>query len=129
MSLATVRADFFVRVYRESSRLVDSGEFRYCTDLQEIRVNGKSYSQDMVLAPSSEGHSPTTLQFVGDYESPVLAKLKVGNPYVTIGSDGVATVEPRPEADETTWSLASDSGPGCGNTASSHLVADGSPRA
>ena len=99
---------FFVRVYDKSVELVDSGEFRYCVDLQEIRVNNESYSRDMILVPSLEGHSPTSLKLVGVDGSAVSAALMTANDHVTVATGGVVTVAPHPEADETTWSL----GPG-----------------
>ena len=96
---------FFIRMYDESATLVDSGEFRYCADLQEIRVNGESYSQGMLLAPSRNGHSPATLQFVAAGAA-IQVKLKTDNPHVAIRPNGVAALAPYPECDETTWSLA-----------------------
>ena len=99
---------FYVRVYDKSVELVDSGEFRYCRDLQEILVNNESYSRDMILIPSLEGHSPTFLKLVGVDGSAVSAALMTTNDHVTVATGGVVTVAPHPEADETTWSL----GPG-----------------
>ena len=97
---------FYVRVYDESVSLVDSGEFRYCADLREIRVNGSSYSQYALLAPSSDGHSEATLQFIDSQEVTFQSKLKVDNPLVNVESDGTASLPPHPECDETTWLLA-----------------------
>ena len=101
---------FYVRVYDKSVELVDSGEFRYCTDLQEIRVNNESYSRDMILALSLEGHSPTSLKLVGVDGSAVSADLMTADDHVTVATGGVVTVAPHPEADETTW-LLGPSGP------------------
>ena len=103
---------FYVRVYDGKRSLADSGEFRYCKDLREIRVNGEPYSRDMLLAPSAGGHSSVRLQFVGangvgirpDPQQP-------DNPHAVVGSDGVVTIAPHPEGNEkTTWSLNSSTG-------------------
>lgn len=102
---------FYVRVYDESVSLVDSGEFRYCADLQEIRVNGESYSQDMLLAPSSRGHSPTALQFVVADGVSIQVRAKADKPHVTVAADGVATLAPHPDGDETMWTLGAGRGP------------------
>ena len=96
---------FYIRVYDESTALVDSGEFRYSTNLREIRVNGEPYSADMLLAPAPEGHSPASLSFVGVDGAAVSAELMVANDHVTVAPGGVATVAPHPDGDETTWSL------------------------
>ena len=96
---------FYVRVYDESTALVDSGEFRYSTNLREIRVNGEPYSADMLLAPAPEGHSPASLSFVGVHGAAVSAELMVANDHVTVAAGGVVTAAPHPKADETTWSL------------------------
>ena len=97
------RGSFYIRVYDESVRLVDSGEFRYSSQLQAIRVNGEPYSWDMLLAPSSRGHLPTTLQFIADDGAAIEAKLKTDTPYVTVASDGNAMIAPHPNGDETMW--------------------------
>ena len=96
---------FYVRVYNERVELVDSGEFRYCAGLQEIRVNCESYSRDMLLAPSPDGHSPTTLQFVDAEGSVTSAALKGDSTHISVRPDGVVDVAPHPDGDEMTWSL------------------------
>ena len=53
---------FFVRVYDDDTRLIDSDQFRYLRDLREIRVNGKAYVEDTVLPPP---YVRTTVEFVG----------------------------------------------------------------
>ena len=96
---------FFVRVYDDLVRLVDSGEFRYNSGLREIRVNGEQYSPDLLLVPSSLGHLPVSVEFIGDDLSTVEAKLKTGTRCVTMISDGVASIAGHPDGDETTWEI------------------------
>ncbi len=101
---------FFIRVYDEETKLIDSQEFRYCSVLSEIRVNGEQYTQDMVLPPPSDGHAPTTLQFVGIDGNTIHPVLSQSNLYTTMGSDGVVTVAPDPDGDEIACSLKSNTG-------------------
>ena len=117
---------FYVRVYDESVSLVDSGEFRYCADLREIRVNGSSYSQDVLLAPTSDGHSEATLQFIDTQEVAIQPKLKMDNSHVDVESDGTASLAPHPECDETTWLMAPERQCGRCDKAASRLVENGS---
>lgn len=56
---------FFVRVYDRRGTKLDSGEFRYLQDLQEIRVNGEPYSENTLLLPSVNGYSPIMVNFNG----------------------------------------------------------------
>ena len=101
---------FFVRAYDDAGKLTDSGEFRYCKDLREIWVNGKSYSQDTLLVPSSDGHAPTMLQFIGTDGNNMPPEREMNNPHVRVREDGVVTVEPLPEGDEATCTLISQTG-------------------
>ena len=55
------QGQFFVRVYDDDTKLLDSDEFRYLRDLREIRVNGEPYSANTLLVPPSTGHSRTEL--------------------------------------------------------------------
>ena len=101
---------FFVRVYDEETKLIDSQEFRYCSVLSEIRVNGEPYTQETVLPPPSDGHAPTTLQFVGTDGDLIHPVLNVINHYTTMAADGGITVDPNPNGDEIACSLKSDTG-------------------
>ena len=101
---------FFIRVYDEETKLIDSQEFRYCSVLSEIRVNGEQYTQDMVLPPLSDGHVPTTLQFVGADGNTIHPVLNKSNPYTIIGTNGVITVDSNPNGDEIDCSLKSNMG-------------------
>ena len=101
---------FYLRVYNDKVKLMDSSDFRYCADLQEIRVNGKRYVQDMQIVPSSDGHESTTLQFVDTDGATIHAVPTEDNPQAILGADGVVTVAPISDGDETTWSLDSGAG-------------------
>ena len=102
---------FFIRVYNDDVELVDSGEFRYCAGLREILVGGRPYQPCVPLAPSSDGHSPITLKFVGTHKTTIRPKLKKDNSCVIVGPDNLVKVEPHPIHNEMVWSLES-----CGST-------------
>ena len=99
---------FFVRVYNSTVKLVDSGDFRYCANLKEIRINGKPYQQDTLSIPSPNGYSPTTLQFLDHDGNTIHPKPTSQNPHTTIDEDGTVAIAPHPDADDTTWSIGDD---------------------
>ena len=102
---------FFVRVYNDEASLVDSGEFRYCSNLAEILVNDERYAPDMPMLPSPKGHPTAILQFVGIEGMAVHPKLENGNPCVDFEQDGTIQVKSScPENDKTVWSLFSERG-------------------
>ena len=100
---------FFLRVY-DDEMLIDSGEFRYCKDLDEIQVNGQPYSQDLLLVPSSDGHSLALLRLVGTRDNTIIPALKKNNPHAVVAPDGIVAVAPCQEGDEVTMSLKSENG-------------------
>ena len=100
---------FFLRVYDEESKLLDSCEFRYLRNLKEIQVNDKPYTEHTILAPSPTGHLPTEVRFISTDDAsirPILppkvahAKLERGN----------LIVEPHPIGDDISFELKSDAG-------------------
>lgn len=63
---------FFVRIY-DDTRLIDSDQFRYLRDLREIRVNGESYAENLVLPPP---HVRTTVEFVAANGVAIIVRLR-----------------------------------------------------
>ena len=106
--LAGRQGRFYIRVYNNKSELVDSGEFRYCIDLREIRVNGKPYSRDTVLTPALVGHPATKVQFIGADERHI--QPGTDNVHAVVGLEGVVTIVPIREGDKTIFTLASKTG-------------------
>ena len=98
---------FFVRVFDDDTKLLDSGEFRYLRDLREIRVNGEPYSTNTLLVPPSKGHSPTELQFVGADGATIHPTLATGGTHTTLQPRGVLIVEPHPEREDIRCALKS----------------------
>ena len=100
---------FFIRVYDSDVKLLDSGEFRYLRDLKEIRVNGERYSENTFLAPTSTGHHPTKVRFIGTGSTtiqPIVPCEVTGSKKQ--GSDLV--VEPHPSRDRILCVLESGTG-------------------
>ena len=98
---------FFARVYDNVAKLLDSGEFRYLRDLQEIRVNGEPYSANTLLVPPSTGHSPTELQFVGADGATIHPVLATEETHATVRPGGVLIIAPHPKGDDISCALAS----------------------
>ena len=99
---------FFVRVYDDDSKLLDSDEFRYCADLREILVDGAPYSETSLLVPSSTGHSPTEVQFIGVEGELVHPQLETDESRAAVRADGTVVVEPHPDGDALSCILGSD---------------------
>ena len=100
---------FFVRVYDDQIKLLDSGEFRYLRDLKQIRVNGKPYTEHTILLPSSTGHPPTKVRFIGVDGGALRPILPPELTHAEArGSDLV--VESHPDADYISCTLESDTG-------------------
>ena len=101
---------FFIRVYDDDSKLLDSGEFRYLRDLREIRVNGKPYSANTLLAPSSTGHSPTELRFIGADGTTIHPVLTADETHATVQPGDVLVVAPHAKCDDVSRTLTSGTG-------------------
>lgn len=101
---------FFIRVFDANAQLQDSGDFRYHSGLQEIRVDGEPHSTETVLVPSPTGHSETSIQFLktdGNLLSPIAG---TDNGIPSIGARGTVTVPAHPDADRVICYLPSDRG-------------------
>ena len=98
---------FFVRVYDKDGAMLDGAQCRYLRGLREIRVNGEPYSEETVLVPTSTGHPPTNVRFIGADGVPVHATLPPG-----AVSDGMGgpIADPHPDADEISCALKADGG-------------------
>ncbi len=110
-SLAEVLNDrqgrFFVRVYDDGAKLLDSGEFRYLRDLREIRMNGEPYTETSLLVPPAVGHSDTKLQFVGADGDKIHPRLETHATHATVQPEGTVIVKPHPDMDHISCVLES----------------------
>ena len=93
---------FYIRIYDEGRNLIDTMDFRYLKDLEEIRVNGKPHSPGHIIAPTTSGHTEATVQFVGN--------IQVENPHITIGPDNTAVIDQGPDMDRTEWTVIDEHG-------------------
>ena len=99
---------FFIRVYDNNTKLLDSTEFRYFANLCKILVNDEPYSREMLLSPSVNGHTLTTLKFMGANDTPVCPTLAPDHSHAKVEADGIVTIKPHPEGDELSFSLNSE---------------------
>ena len=101
---------FFLRIYNEDVKLLDSIDFRYHRTLREIKLNGKPYSPDMLRAPTLGGHKSTTLQFVSTDGTTIRPILKSTHNSLKLERDGTVLSYPDPDNDEITCSLQTENG-------------------
>ena len=100
---------FFIRAFNAEAKRRESGEFRYLRNLRKILVNGERYTERTLLVPSSEGHFPTKIRFVGIDGVVITPKLAAKVKHVDVRR-GDLIIAPRPDADRVSCALESDSG-------------------
>ena len=100
---------FFVRVYNDELKLLDSCEFRYLRNLKEIHVNDKPYTERTILTPSSIGHLPTKVRFISTDRASIHPILPPGVTYAKL-EGGSLIVEPHPGGDNISFALGLDTG-------------------
>ena len=94
---------FFLRVY-DSTKLVDSGEFRYVRDLGEILVDNKAFCSSQVILPGPEGHETTTITLVGRDDVLLRPRLASASAHATVRGNTVV-VNPHADGDRVTCLL------------------------
>ena len=100
---------FFVRIY-DREGLLDSDQFRFLRDLQEIQVNGERYTDSTLLVPSSSGYSRTVIRFVGaDGAAAFRPILQTRGPHTEEVDSGLV-VTPDPKNDKISVTLEVDGG-------------------
>ena len=100
---------FFIRVFNAEAKRRESGEFRYLRDLRKILVNGERYTECTLLVPSSEGHFPTRVRFVGIDGAVITPKLAAEVKHVDVRR-GDLIIAPHSDADRVSCALELDSG-------------------
>ena len=96
---------FYVRVYDNEVKLIDSNDFRYSQTLKEIWVNGTMYSEEMLLVPSANGYMETTIQFIDTKGNNISPEKMGNNSHASIYDDGAVIVAPHPDGDLTEWKV------------------------
>ena len=101
---------YYIRVYDKECHLVDSDQFRYLSNLKEIKLNGISYVPDNYILPSkSNGHTPATIEFISTDDRPLDPEFDEG--LGIANKRGVMTFETISyKNDRTTWKLRSKTG-------------------
>ena len=94
---------FFLRVY-DSTKLVDSGEFRYVRDLSVILVNNEAFCSSQVILPGPEGHETTTITLVGRGDVVLRPRLASTSAHATVRGNAVV-VDPHADGDRVTCLL------------------------
>lgn len=112
-SLAEVLKDrqgrFFIRVFDAEAKRRESSEFRYLRELRKILVNGERYTECTLLVPSSEGHFPTKVRFIGINGVVITPKLPAEVKHVDV-RQGDLIIAPHPDANRVPCTLESGSG-------------------
>ena len=102
---------FYVRIYDQDVKLMDSDHFRYSQTLKEIKVDDTVYSDDMLLVPSTDkdtnGYTETIIQFIDTEGNNISPEQRGNNSHTSIRDDGAVIVAPHPEGDLTKWKVGS----------------------
>lgn len=103
---------FFLRVYDREGHLLDSGQFRYQSALQEIQVDGAAYSPETLLLPPPSGHQPTTVTFTGIDGAAIrpILPTEAGRVEGVRRARNTLVVQPTPDADDISCALEADGG-------------------
>ena len=96
---------FFVRIYDDQTKLLDSCEFRYIRGLSEIHINDEPYTGRELIAPSSSGHLPARVRFAGT----TMLSPDVASDHSSV-KEGHILVDPHPDADELRCTLRAGGG-------------------
>ena len=106
--LAGRQGRLFIRVY-DAEGLLDSGQFRYLSDLGQIVVDEAPYTRDTLLVPPPSGHRPTPVRFAGA-DGAALAPILPSDSAHAAEVEGGVAVEPDPDADDFSCALETEAG-------------------
>ena len=98
---------FYVRVYGDDKKRIDSFDFRFSKSLAQILVNNNEYTSETVIVPGDKGHDDVRVCFVDENGGNLPAQLRRGNSHVKMEGD-IGIVKPCPKvpmADFTEWKL------------------------
>ncbi len=101
---------FFLRMYDDYSKMVDSGEFRYIQNLSEIRVNGDIFTRSQIILPNQCGHKPSTISFINRNNAEIQPSLVKESPYVSF-FDNTIVVAPNAKGDRISCLLPTEDTP------------------
>ena len=97
---------FYVRIYDQDVKLIESFDFRRQKNLKQILVDGNPHSSENIVAPRKTGHTETTIKFIGDGISVKNKNIDNANAekyQVTMMGNDTAMIAAHPDADKTKW--------------------------
>ena len=94
---------FYIRVYDDDIKLLDSDEFRYLRELHEIRVNDETYTKNTLLVPPYSKR--TELKFIGEDGKNMFPTIPQPTKYTEVCKDGTIALDPHPDADTLSCGL------------------------
>lgn len=105
---------FYVRVYEDHGNervtLVDSGQFRYSSELGTILLDGKEYTHEQYRCPYKDGHSSISLRFLDSNKETIKPDNANKCNQIHVDDNGTVTIGPAYENDRTSWILPSKKG-------------------
>ncbi len=107
--LSNREGHFFIRVYDNEARQLDSGEFRYLSDLEKILVNGKPYERNMVLVPPPTGYPTINVSFISKNNTTLRPILMHDTQHTKVQGSNLI-VEAHPDGDSISCKLESNTG-------------------
>ena len=97
---------FYIRVYDDDIKLLDSYEFRYLRDLREICVNDEAYAEGTLLVPPYSEGERTELRFIGENGHNIRPTLPQSIKYAKVCKDDAIILDPYPDADTVSCDLS-----------------------
>lgn len=101
---------FYIRVYDEDVKLIDSEEFRYCSDLSKIQIDGNPYDPEILLPPLQQGYEPSRLEFLRKDGQHLSSYKKSG--VANESEKSPKAIELFPDDNKTTWIIETEQGEG-----------------
>ena len=102
------QGSFFIRVYNQEITLLDSGEFRFMREIQEIAVNGEPYSEELLLLPAWTGHAPAKVRLINANGTIISPRLETSSAYTSVEADGTIIVDSHPDGDRLRCSVVAN---------------------
>ena len=92
---------FYIRIYDESVKLIDSFDFRRIIGLEAILRDGQEHSTQNIMIPSKNGYKNVTVKFAGENIS---VEREEDKKYSKIDNN-TTTIEPYADGDTTHWRI------------------------
>ena len=101
---------FYLRIYDSETKMLDSVEFRYLRDLNQILINDMEYTEDTMLLPALGGYENTEIRFKAS-NNKVLSNILQNNPSTRSQSQpGIFKIPSNADADHQVYELITTDG-------------------